>query len=307
MISLLLAEKIFSLFLIMFTGVLLIKLKILTPSDSRVISLLILYLITPCVILSAFQVEFTPEIRSGFILALAAALVIHVILIFTITVLGKVLKLTGVEQAASVYSNAGNLIIPIVISLLGKEWVIYSSAFVIVQLFLIWSHGKMLLCGEHRLEFKKVFANINMISILVGLIILLTGVRFPHVVQDAVDSIAGTIGPLGMLVTGILIATTDLKKLRSFRRLWLITLLRLVLLPMVIAVVLKYSPLASLAPNGTEILFVSLLATITPSSGGLTQMAVIYGSDPEYATAINVVTTLLCIVTMPLIVAFYFG
>ena len=43
----------------------------------------------------------------------------------------------------------------------------------------------------------------------------------------------------------------------------------------------------------------------TPSASTLTQMAQVYGKDADYASAINVVTTLLCIVTMPLMVALY--
>lgn len=49
----------------------------------------------------------------------------------------KVLKLDGVEETSLIYSNAGNLIIPIVTAILGKEWVIYTSAFLSVQLFLL--------------------------------------------------------------------------------------------------------------------------------------------------------------------------
>ena len=53
------------------------------------------------------------------------------------------------------------------------------------------------------------------------------------------------------------------------------------------------------------IVVVNLLATCTPSASTITQMAQIYGKDADYASAINVVTTLLCIFTMPLMVALY--
>lgn len=53
------------------------------------------------------------------------------------------------------------------------------------------------------------------------------------------------------------------------------------------------------------IVVVSLLATCTPSASTITQMAQIYGKDADYASAINVATTLLCILTMPLMVALY--
>lgn len=110
---------------------------------------------------------------------------------------------------------------------------------------------------------------------------------------------------MGMLILGMLIAEMDLKKLLSYHRLWWITLLRLVGIPLIGIVLLKYSGLAALVPEGRTILLVTLLAICTPSASTLTQMAQVYGKDADYASAINVVTTLLCIVTMPLMVALY--
>ena len=69
--------------------------------------------------------------------------------------LGHALHLDAVEKSSMIYSNAGNLIIPIVTAVLGKEWVIYSSAFLSVQLFLLWSHAKSMLCGEKSFELKR--------------------------------------------------------------------------------------------------------------------------------------------------------
>lgn len=85
----------------------------------------------------------------------------------------KVLKLDGVEETSLIYSNAGNLIIPIVTAILGKEWVIYTSAFLSVQLFLLWSHAKMKLCGEKGIDLKKILTNINMIAIFAGVLLFL--------------------------------------------------------------------------------------------------------------------------------------
>ena len=76
-------------------------------------------------------------------------------------------------------------------------------------------------------------------------------------------------------------------------------------IPLAAVALLKLSGLAHLVPDGQTILLVSLLATCTPSASTITQMAQIYGKDADYASAINVVTTLLCIFTMPLMVALY--
>ena len=68
---------------------------------------------------------------------------------------------------------------------------------------------------------------------------------------------------------------------------------------------LGYSGLASLVPDGESILLISLLAASAPAASNVTQIAQVYGHEGDYASAINVVTTLLCIFTMPLMVALY--
>ena len=217
------------------------------------------YLVMPCVIISSFQVKYQPEILNGLLLALATAVLLHLVLIVVVGFLGKVLKLDGVEETSLIYSNAGNLIIPIVTAILGKEWFIYTSAFLSVQLFLLWSHAKMKLCGEKGIDLKKILTNINMIAIFAGVLLFLLQIQLPAPVQDAVDSISSMVGPMGMLILGMLIAEMDLKKLMSYHRLWWITLLRLVGIPLIGIVLLKYSSLAALVPEGRTILLVTLL------------------------------------------------
>lgn len=305
MIGLILARKIFSMFLMIFAGVILTKARLLKAEESKTLSIITLYLIMPCTILSAFQVEYTAEIRNGLLLAVGASAVVNFGMIFITWLIGKPLRLDTVEKASLIYSNAGNLIIPIVTSVLGPEWVIYTSGFISVQVVLIWTHCKMLLCGENKVDFKKIVTNINMIAIFIGIIMFLTKLRFPYLVQDAVDTLGGMIGPVSMIVTGMLIGNTSWEKLKAYRRLWLVTALRLVGYPLLAVILFRYSGLAGLVPDGKNILLVTLLATIAPTASSVTQMAQIYGKDADYCSAINVVTTLMCFATMPLMVTLY--
>ena len=283
MISLILAEKIFSLFLMMFMGYAVVHWGLLHVEDSKTLSLISLYLISPCVIISAFQVQYTPDVLHGLLLALAAAVLLHVGIIVVVNLLGHALHLDAVEKAS----------------------MIYSSAFLSVQLFLLWSHAKSMLCGEKSFELKKVLTNINMIAILAGAALFLLHIQLPAVIEDSLDMVGSAIGPISMIILGMLMAGMNFKKILGYRRLWLVTALRLVGIPLAAVALLKLSGLAHLVPDGQTILLVSLLATCTPSASTITQMAQIYGKDADYASAINVVTTLLCIFTMPLMVALY--
>lgn len=300
--ALLLAKTILQLFLIMASGFLLVKIRILKSGDSKVLSSLCLYLILPCVILNAFQVEYTPDIRNGLMLAFLSAFVLHALLFLLCFLLKKPLKLSNVEQASLVYSNAGNLIIPIVTQMFGPEWVIYSTAFMTTQLVLLWSHGRMLVSGQHGFDPKKILLNCNMIAVLCGIVMFFFRIRLPGALGGFCSSVASMTGPVSMLITGMLIAGIDLVKVFSSRRVYLVSALRLIVAPLALLTVLKLSGLSSLHPQGGTILMISLLAAITPSASTVTQMALVYHADENTAGSVNVLTTLLCIVTMPVMI-----
>ncbi len=300
-----LISKIIALFIVLFSGFLLVKKGICKSEDSKVLSRLCIYLVVPCSILSAFQVKYTPSIKSGLLLAFGAAILVHIVLIGLFTFIGPVLHLNGIEKASIIYSNAGNLVIPLVSSILGTDWVIYSSAYVSVQLFLLWSHGKMIICGEKSPDLKKIFTNINMITIIIGIILFIFQISLPGPVDSAVRSLGSMIGPLAMLIAGMLIAGTTPEEVFSHPHIIPVTFLRLIGVPLLTIALLKFSGLASLSDNGRQVLLVTLLATITPSASTITQMAQVYGKDSRYASAINVITTLLCMISMPIMVYLY--
>ena len=127
-ISILLAQQITQLFLILLMGYAVVKTGLLKASDSKVVSVLMVYLVCPCMILNAFQIDDTPEIRRGLVYAMAVAAAMHVVLLAMTALLRRPLKLDVIEQVNTIYSNAGALVIPLVQALLGSEYVIYSCA-----------------------------------------------------------------------------------------------------------------------------------------------------------------------------------
>lgn len=298
--ALLLLKQIASLFLIIASGFLLVRLKLLKGEDSRPLSVLCIYLIVPCVIIRSFQIELTEEVRNGFLLAVAAAVLVHLCLLAISFILGKTTNLTAVERASMVYSNSGNLIIPLVTAIIGQEWVIYASAFLCVQLLFFWTHGQGLLSGQKGVQWKKLLTNLNLIAILIGFLLMVLHIQLPEVVFTAVDHLAVLIGPVSMIMIGMLLAEADLKSITVSPRVYLISLVRLVAAPLLILFILKLSGMAGWTAEGTTILYISFLALIAPTATMVVQLAQLHRNQPEYASAINVMTTLLCIGTMPL-------
>ncbi len=78
-VSLLLMEQIAQLFIVLLMGYIVVKAKLLKPSDSKVLSVVFVYLIMPCVVLNAFQIDDTPELRAGLLYSMAIAVGMHVV------------------------------------------------------------------------------------------------------------------------------------------------------------------------------------------------------------------------------------
>ena len=303
--TILLINKIASMLIMMLAGVLLVKLKLVRPEESKVLSTCAVYLILPVTIVRTFQVELTSEIASGFLLMTVTAVVILLGFVFLCIPAKKIFRLTPVEQASVVYSNAGNLILPLVSATLGDQYIIYATPFMAVQLVFLWSHGKKVICGERGFNIRKVLLNVNIISVGIGVIVMFTGLRFPALIDDTMASISTLLAPTAMLTTGFLLGGMDLRKIILNKRIWLVSALRLLVFPLIVLVVLRFSGLAGLVPDGRKLLMISLFAAAAPSAATVMQQAQVYGSEADYAGAINVITTTLCVVTMPLLTMLY--
>lgn len=303
-ISLLLMQQITELFLMIFMGYVIVKARLLKGEDSKVISKIVLYLIIPCVIINAFQVDYTSEKVQGLLLAFAASVMLQVLLLIIVWGAGR-MGLNEVEKASVYYSNAGNLIMPIVTFVLGQEWVLYGCVFMSVQIVFVWSHGKWVLSRQSKIDWKKILLNINMVAVFAGVFLFFTKIRLPQILNQTFGSVGSMIGPASMMVTGMLIAEMSLKDIFTNGRVYFITFLRLIAVPVVALLLLKVSGLVNGSPDGKKLLLIVFLAVITPSASTITQMCQVYGNDSQYASAINVMTTLFSIVTMPLMVLLF--
>jgi predicted permease len=81
--------------------------------------------------------------------------------------------------------------------------------------------------------------------------------------------------------------------------------MRVIVCPILSLAVLLLIRLIVKIPNTTEILLVSFLATMTPSAATVMQLAQIHDTEIEYSVAINIMTTLVACITMPLLVVLY--
>ena len=307
MIPYLLFYKIVQLFAIMFLGFLIVKLKLVKSEDAAVLSKISIYILMPATIISAYNVEITEAISGGLILAFAAALAIHLLLLLIDFVYKKSLRPSAAERASAMYSNAGNIIIPVVSFILGSEWIIYTTAFLSVQLLFLFTHGERLFTKNKTADIKKVLLNPNILAIAAGLVMMLLSLRLPDIVGEITNSLSSMIGTVGMLIAGMAMATVDFKKIIKAKGLYISTIIRMIVCPLVVLVLVR-TILALAAPtveNAKNVLLISYLAAITPAAATVTQFAKLYECGEDMAASINALTTLLSIATMPIFVMLY--
>ena len=99
-ISILLMEQIIELFIMILMGFIIVKAGIVKDEDSKVLSKIVLYLIIPCVIINAFQVDYTSKTVRGLLIAFVASVILQLVLLFIISAMGRLFHMNEVEVAS---------------------------------------------------------------------------------------------------------------------------------------------------------------------------------------------------------------
>ena len=300
MITILLTQKIAELFLILFATAALVKIGLFSSDFSKVLSKVSLYFVTPCVVFNSFQKQLTPEVQQGLLVAVLLAIVFHLLFMLICGLLRRVWKLTEVEWASIVFTNAGNLIIPLVSHALGPEWVIYVSGYILVFNVLFWTLGLRVFDRQSAFNPRKILLNPNILAILAGTLVLFTGISLPEPVAIAFSDVAAMIGPLSMMITGMVIGGMKPRQLIANRRIFGVLLIRMVICSgaaVLLAVLCARSGLPFL---GKSLVMIPLLSALAPSASNVNLVAILYNKDASYASSINIMTTLSCIATIPL-------
>ena len=278
--------------------------RLINAEQSKSLSLLCLYAAVPSAILSGFQRDCSPKILHDLLMTFVVVLLIH-ILFFLINGFLKRTGFSPTERLSVIYPNCGNLVIPLVSALLGTEYVIYSCMFIAIQSVLLWTHALSVLTGQRQMDLKKTVTNPSVVAFFLGLLLFFCRIRLPETVCGVLDVFSGFTGPLAMIVAGILLSGIKRKQLLSFRRLPLVILLRLVVVPLILLAVLRFSGIEQLLSMDAKILTVCFLSCITPPASTVVQMAQVFTDDATYASALNAVGMTLGIVSMPLMVLLY--
>lgn len=283
--------------LLIATGMLCYKLKILNEESTKSLSSLVLMVVNPIVIIVSYQTKFEKRLLKGLLISLILSLLSVVIAILLSRIfIRKSGDKASLEKFSAVYSNCGFMGIPLVNAVYGSEGVFYLTAFVTVFNILVWSHGVFLMEGKFNkktlIEILKVPA---VIATVLGFILFITKITIPGIIFQSLEYLADMNTPLAMLAAGATIAQTNIFEALKIKRLYLVCLLKLILVPAVTGVIFYFLPFDKMV-MGTVI-----LASACPTAATGTLFAIRYKKDSCYASELFAITTVLSIATLPVV------
>ncbi len=266
----------------------------ITPEGNKVLGNLLIHIALPCVIINSFIVERTVERMIGLLFsALGAA----VILFISILCARIFFKKDPIAHFGAAFSNPGFFGIPLILSSIGNDGVFYIAAFVAFLNLLQWTYGVAVMTGKQGgLTFKSVIKAPFMIAIVVGLLLFFTAIPLPGVITKTLGYIKELNTPLAMFTVGVYLAQTDLKKMFFRKSLYAVSAVRLLVVPAIVLLLMWLVP-----QSWYDMKLALLIAAACPVGSNVAVYAQLHGKDYPYAVETVVVSTLLSILTIPLV------
>ncbi len=289
------------LFILMAVGFVCRKLWVLNEGGVKGLTDLMLYLVTPCMMIKAFQQSFDGRLLRGFLITAAATAVLYAVEIGL-----AVLLLRDRDDArrrvlrfGAVFSNCGYMALPLLQSLWGSEAVLYGAAFNAVHVFYLWTYGLSLMNGgKEKVSLKKAVVNPGTLSTLLGLLLFFCSVRLPPIIAKPVEYVAALNTPVPMLIIGYYLAGLDWHAVLRSGGEYTMLALRLLVVP-----ALMLGGLWLCGVRGV-LLCTNVVCISAPVATIGTMFATKYDADPTLSAGMVAVSTVFSVVTMTLVVGF---
>lgn len=293
---LILLRQIAIMFILMGVGYVMFRCKKISDEGAKSLGNILIFLSLPCVIIKSFLVERTQTATTGLLLsALAAA----VILACSILISRLFFKKDPVAGFAAAFSNPGFFGIPLITACVSDGAVFYIASFIAFLNFLQWTYGVSILQGKKAsLTFKKVITAPFMIAIIIGLFFYFTGFEMPYIPLQCVTFLSQVNTPIAMFTIGIYLAQTNIAQMFTKKVLYGISAIRLVVTPLISMLLLCLVPAAY-----TDLKLAVLIAAACPVGSNVAVYAHLHNKDYPYAVETVVLSTILSLITMPLLIA----
>lgn len=285
------------LFILMLAGAYATKTKLIDLNGRKYLTNLLIGLFLPCTIISSFDMEASTEILLPSLEVLTIAFAVQILLFL----LGKILYLKApqskqvVMRFGTACSNSAFLGLPIIAQVMGAEAVLYGSIALIPLRLFMWTSGVSLFVKtSFRDTIKKLVIHPCIVAVYIGFFVLLAPFEFPVFAMNSIDRIGKCTTVASMLLIGSLLTEIKLKTIFD-RYIVYFLFIRLVFVPVLIYLILR------LLNTEPLIMGVTVIFAAMPAGTTTAVLAEKYGADSEFASKAVFATTLLSLVTIPLI------
>lgn len=292
-------EKIVEMFLILVLGVVLYRCGLITSEMNRGLSNLLLMFVAPFLVFVSYQMDFTTQLMSGWIQTFLLSVLSFLLTIFMTRF---VIRKSGnydreIERICVIYSNCGYIGLPLLNALFGQQGVFYMTVYMTVFNLFTWTQGVSLVSGNKN--FRQAVRNLfspMVIGVLLGVICFFGRIHLPDILLNPMRAIGDMNTPLAMLVAGASLAETDIKKMLIKVRIYWISFIKLILCPLLFFLAAFWFRFEELP------LMTVFLGAACPAGTTGTLFALRYHRDNVYATELLAVSTILSILTIPMMI-----
>ncbi|MCL2088934.1 MAG: AEC family transporter [Oscillospiraceae bacterium] len=297
-------KQVVTMFLMIGVGYLLMRLKLITARGAKQMTNLLLMVVVPCIIISEItSQQFDSSKVYSILIAAACAIGTQTLFIFMSKPIFKREK--EVFRCSLIYSNCGFMALPLTTAILGTEGVLYGVVYLVVFNIFMWTHGVFIMSGDKKeISVRKALLSPGVMGTAIALPFFLLsniipaefhGIALPA--ANAVRYIAGLNTPLAMIVIGTFMVKVDFAAMVKDSRLYLQAFLRLLIFPS--------AALALMYLAGIEGIIVKaiIIAACAPTAANVSLFAARYGRNTVLAGEITGLTTMLSVLTMPLMIA----
>lgn len=292
-------NQMFVLFIFMALGYFLNYKSILPKNATAVISKLETNVLVPCLVFNTFYKYCTIENISKKWLYLVYGTVIMLVSIVIGVFLAKLFakesylkKIYTYSFAVANFSFMGNAV---VLGIFGEEVLFDYMIFTLPLCLYVYSFGTASLIPDNDSKFSfEAFLNPICISMLLGTLAGLTNFPLPKFFTTAVSSAGACMSPLAMILTGFVVANFSIKTLAKVKRIYLASILRLIVLPLIFVLTLK------LMKTDDSIVMLTLCATAMPLGLNTVVFPAAYGGDTTPGASMALISHLMSIITIPI-------
>lgn len=289
-------EQVFILIAFAVMGFVIAKMKLIDANQTKSVTALLVYVFSSCNTLKTFAANFTVDfITSNYLLLIASVLVLGVLVVVTYFI-AKPLSQSKYERYVYQYSlimaNFGYMGYPFAEALFGAEGLIAVMVFGIPMTMYIYVISFCIL--TKRPISGKGLVNVMTITMVIGMIIGLSGITLPTVVTSILDTSRACMGPTAMILAGIAISRFNFKEIMSNWRVYYVTVYRLIIIPLFFGIALKF--IFPMYVVQAAVIILSL-----PCGLNTIVYPELVGEDCKIGAGLALVSSIFCCATIPVV------